>query len=158
MVVHAARLAGAAWVVTALAGCATQLTFQRREALDSFIGQDRATLIRQLGTPAKAATQGDTEMLTYDVHTLKWVPGEPKVRDITTFPEGPWVDRAHCATTFRLAAGRVDAWSLEGNDCRDLSFPARALDGDASLQAASIRGDRVASFQHSGFPADSEVG
>ncbi len=159
MAIQAARLAAAAWVLVELCGCATQLTSQRREALDSFVGQNRATLVQHLGTPSNVAQQGETEMLTYDVRTLKWVPGEPKARDITTFPEGPWVDKVHFATTFRLVAGRVDAWSLNGNDCHDLSFPWRALNGDASLQAASVHGvDRVATFQHNAFSADSEVG
>jgi hypothetical protein len=145
-------------IVLVLAGCSTELTFRRREALDSFVGTDRSHVIERLGTPSQDVAQGSTELLTYDVHVLKWIPGEPGVRDYLGNPEGPWVQNARCSTTFRLASGVVNAWRLDGNDCRQTNFPPLGPNIADALNAANQHGvDNVARFQHNAFTGRSQV-
>ncbi len=141
-----------------LSGCATELTFRRREALDSFIGQDRGALEQLLGQPTKTTSQGGIELLTYRDNELKWMPGEPGVRDGNGVPIGPWVDKTHCATTFRLENGRVDAWRLDGNDCRNPDFPPLGGGDRQALAAAADRGvSQVADYPHNSFTGRSVV-
>jgi len=97
----------------ALGGCATELTLRRREALDAFIGARRSTVIDQLGTPTRSYTQNGDEMLAYDF------------RRASPSPLGNSTD---CTTTFRLADGQVDAWLLDGDDCRNVAFPPGGVD------------------------------
>src|SRR5271154_868364 len=105
-------MAVAALSVLMLCGCATEVTFRRRAALDYFVGKDRSVVLDRLGQPTGISEQNGSELLAYDTHASQWNPGQPGVRNGEGFPLGPWVDDSHCVTTFRLAGGRVDAWSL----------------------------------------------
>jgi hypothetical protein len=141
-----------------LSGCATELTFRRREALDSFVGKDRNQVIARLGPPTHVSQQGGQELLVYDNHETKWMQGEPGTRDSNNTPIGPWVAKTHCATTFRLNDGRVDAWRLQGDDCRDPAYPPLSGDDSQALaQAASTGVNSVADYSHNGFTGRSMV-
>jgi hypothetical protein len=115
-------------------------------------------VIERLGPPAQDRAQGSTELVTYDVSALKWVPGEPGVRDYLGNPEGPWVQNTRCSTTFRMADGVVNAWRLSGNDCRQTEFLPAGPSIANALKLANERGvDNVATFQHNPFTARSVV-
>ena len=152
----AAILVGGCTVL--ISGCATELTFRRREALDAFIGKDRATVVAQLGNPTQDGVQAGRELLIYDDNGLRWNPGEPGTRTGDNIPIGPWVEKTHCSTTFRLSDGHVDAWRLQGNDCRDPSYP--NLGGaaeQAMARAADVGVNQVANYQHNAFTGRSIV-
>lgn len=141
-----------------LSGCATELTFRRREALDSFIGKDRGTLEQRLGQPTKIASQAGIELLTYKDNELRWMPGEPGVRDGNGFPIGPWVDKSQCSTTFRLENGHVDAWRLDGSDCRDPGFPPMGGGDSQALADAAVHSvNSAADYPHNSFTGRSVV-
>jgi hypothetical protein len=152
------RILAIASATVLVTGCATQLTFKRREALDYFVGRDRATVTQRLGQPTRVARRDGGELLTYDEHAIRWVPGEPDTRDTFGNPEGPSVDDDRCATTFRLTNGRVDAWRLEGNGCSHLEFPPAGPENEPVLQEANKRGvDSVATFAHDEYTGRSIV-
>jgi hypothetical protein len=141
-----------------LSGCATELTFRRREALDSLIGQDRSAIEQRLGQPTKITSQSGVELLTYDDHELKWMQGEPGTRNGDNFPIGPWVDKTQCSTTFRLTDGHVDAWRLDGNDCRNPNFPPLGSGDSHALAEAAVHGvNQVADYPHNSFTGRSIV-
>jgi len=141
-----------------LSGCATELTFRRREALDSFVGRDRAQVITRLGQPTRISQQDGQELLTYDDHELKWMQGEPGTRNSDNIPIGPWVAKTTCSTTFRLSGGHVDAWRLDGDDCRNPQFPPMGGDDTHALaQAAAVGVNGVADYTHNGFTGRSIV-
>ncbi len=143
---------------TLLSGCATELTFRRRESLDFYVGKDRSELIARLGQPSSVTSQDGKELLAYDRHELKWVQGEPDARNDLLTAQAPWVDDARCVTTFRVAAGRVEAWRLDGNDCRTQQFPPMGGSIASALEQVNERGvDQVATFQHSPYTARSVV-
>jgi hypothetical protein len=151
-------LCGLAMITFMLSGCATELTFRRREALDYFIGKDQTALVLYLGKPTSVVRQGNSDLLTYDYHDMKWLAGEPGTRNSDDTPAGPAVEDAHCATTFRLVNGRVDAWRLTGNDCRNPPYPALAgADYQALAAAAQVGVDQEASFPHSPYTGRSSV-
>jgi hypothetical protein len=156
-----ARLNGVlAAIVAALcvSGCATELTFRRREALDSFVGRDKAALVAQLGEPTRTYEQSGKQFLTYDVHYPKWISGQPGTRNAEGFTLAPWVDNVSCETTFRLAGGRVDAWKLNGNDCRSIDFPPQGTNIASALNQVSENGvDRTANFPHDSYTDRSMV-
>ncbi len=159
------RLAPAIALLTAItvSGCAasggTLLTFPRREALDSFVGKDRSTVIAELGPPNRTYELDGRELLAYDHHELKWMPGEPGAKNAAGYPEGPWVDDSNCSTEFRLSGGLVDAWRLSGNDCRNLPFPPVGRNINHILEQVKEHGvNQVATFPHDPFTAESFVG
>jgi hypothetical protein len=152
------RTAVSTLLALVLSGCATEMTFRHREALDSFVGKDRSFLIERLGTPTNETQQGALDLLTYDYHQFEWNPGEPGALDVSGEPEGPLAFDARCATTFRITAGRVDAWRLKGNQCRDGNFPPVDANVQQALREATERGvDSVAKFPHDSFTGRSVV-
>jgi hypothetical protein len=104
--------------------CGVELSFPRRQALDSFVGKDKAAVMTALGEPSKIFSRNGTKLIVYEYHSARWFPGEPHEVDINGQPIGPSVDYVECLTTFRLIDGKVQAWSLSGNDCRDPPYPA----------------------------------
>jgi hypothetical protein len=141
-----------------LSGCATELTFRRREALDYFVGKDQAFVLARLGPPARTVQSNGAALLVYDQHAEIWVPGTPLVRNDLGLPINPYVYRATCTTTFRVAAGRVDAWRLDGDNCRASQFPMEAADMTTILADARADGvNRMAQFPIDSFTARSTV-
>jgi hypothetical protein len=141
-----------------LSGCATELTFRRREALDHFVGKDRAFVENRLGTPTSVTQQGGSLLLNYAHDEEKWYPGQPHSRSTDGGAMVPWVADSQCTTTFRLDAGRVDAWKLEGNDCRAQTFPLAASNISGALEATEHEGvDAAANFPHDTYTARSAV-
>jgi len=135
------RMAVSVLAVFVISGCATQITFRRREALDNFVGLDRATVIDKLGAPTRVIAQNNIEFLAYDEHT-----------------ERPWVKDSNCSTVFRIAGGKIDAWSVDGNDCRDLSFPATGVDTAELLAKVKLVGvERIADYPHNPYTGRSPV-
>ena len=142
-----------------LSGCATELTFRRREALDYFVGKDRSSVIAALGQPAHVSQQNGMETLSYESHVQRWFPGDTALgRSSVGEPLGPWVEDARCSTIFRLQAGQVNGWALDGNDCGSVDFPTLEMTMSGALAEASTRGvNRVATFAHNPFTARSVV-
>jgi hypothetical protein len=141
-----------------LSGCATELTFRRRASLDFFVGKDRSEVVALLGEPTSISREDGKELLVYDRSVKKWVSGEPDARNELFVTLAPWVYDSRCETTFRLAGGRVEAWRLNGNDCRNQPFPPMgATIADALEQVEEHGVDQVATYQHSPYTARSVV-
>ena len=107
-----------------LAGCATGPSLDTR--LASYIGAPEATLVAQFGVPQRQIKVGD---ITYLAYTLRY--------DAQSIPMGPvwggwgwgpgWggygglpadVQIYSCEATFALQGGKVENYTLRGNDCR----------------------------------------
>jgi hypothetical protein len=154
------RISAAAMAVSMLllSGCATELTFRRREALDSFIGKDRAQVVARLGPPSRVTQENGRELLVYDDHELQWMQGEPGTRNSDNIPIGPWVSNNRCSTTFRLNGAMVDAWRLDGNNCRNPAYPKLGGEETAALaQAAAAGVNGTADYTHNAFTGRSIV-
>lgn len=151
-------LAVAAVSGLAVCGCTAELTFRKREALDYFVGKDRAALLAQLGQPTTIGQRNGNEYIAYDVHFKHWYPGEPGVRNAEGIPISPWVAQDSCVTTFRLAGGVVNAWSVDGSGCRDAQFPPLGTNiASAMNQAATSGVDPLATYVHDSFTDRSVV-
>jgi len=152
------RMAVSVLAVFVISGCATQITFRRREALDNFVGLDRATVIDKLGAPTRVIAQNNIEFLAYDEHTERWIAGRPGTSSPDNRSYGPWVKDSNCSTVFRIAGGKIDAWSVDGNDCRDLSFPATGVDTAELLAKVKLVGvERIADYPHNPYTGRSPV-
>jgi hypothetical protein len=109
----------------ALAGCQYP-SAQKIRSLNALIGQPETDLIRQYGVPTRTYEVNGHKFLAYDQHHVDYIPGDPGFWGWGWGPYWPgWggggfppeiVDRT-CDTTFEVVAGRVQSWSLRGNDC-----------------------------------------
>jgi hypothetical protein len=88
-----------------------------------FVGQSEADLVRQLGVPSRSYDVDGQRFLAYTERRLDVTPG---------FYPGPWwgpwgpwgyplvpqqVVEYGCETTFDIAAGKVQSFTIRGNDC-----------------------------------------
>ncbi len=120
-----------------LSGCATEITWRRRAGLDYFVGKDTPALMASLGQPTRHWTTADAEYFAFDYHAKLWMPGEPGVRTPDTeVAFGPWIDDRKCTTSFKIEAGRVAAWSIDGDGCRGVPFPPVKRFADQRMDAA----------------------
>jgi hypothetical protein len=138
-----------------LCGCATDLTWRRREGLDYFVGKQSEALTAALGPPTKSWTTGGVVYLAYRYQGDEWLPGEPAERNpYTNQPEGPGVISTNCTTTFRVTVGKISAWSLNGNACREPPYP--------PVQPYSMHMERIAAGRGvrsaTSFPDDESTG
>ncbi len=117
-------------IILALLGGCTDGGAARRAQANALIGQSEADLVRTLGVPTRTIETDGRRFLAYEDRRLDVVPGFGGgyagfgfggfnrfggLGFGTSFPE-EIVERG-CATTFELNGGRVQAWTLRGNDC-----------------------------------------
>ncbi len=124
-VMHCRQFVPAALAVM-LSGCSgLELSWAHREGLDYFVGKDEALLIADLGSPTRREIVPQGEDLSYTYRQNVFLPGDRYERDpITNRWSTPSVDDVDCTTSFRIEAGRVAAWRIEGHSCRGVGFPA----------------------------------
>jgi len=140
------------------AGCSTiRIPYAQRAALDHFVGMQRDAVVQALGQPTRVEAQPQAEVLAYDYHGDKWVPGQPWARGPSTDPIGPFVEKVDCTTRFKLAAGVVVAWSLSGHECRTAPYPSVMAAAGNTLARAEQGVDRAEVFQHDRFTGQSVV-
>jgi hypothetical protein len=143
--------------VLLLNGCATEIDWPRRQALDSLVGRSDRDVIDALGPASRSVRDGSASFLAYDYRHTEFVPGQrgqqlPSSEDLwlTT----PSLLAGHCSTTFKLLDDKVVGWSLTGNDCAVAPYPSLAtLEQQvlAKLQPAGVAAT-------TDFPADPNTG
>lgn len=123
------RLVYALGLMLALAGCATGPSLESQMA--AYIGSSETDLVQKLGVPAKQITVNDVTYLAYDVrHQTQLQPGGyvwggpywpgwgPYPYTIAR-PMAPQdIQVWSCEVTFVLAEGKVQSFTLRGNDCQ----------------------------------------
>lgn len=108
----------------ALAGCGDGGA-ARRAYLDSLVGRPEQEVVRQFGVPLRTYETGGRKFLAYDDRRLDIIPDPFLVHGFggpafgyfySGYP--PLVVERGCETTFEVAGGRVQSWSLRGGECR----------------------------------------
>ena len=118
------RTMSAALVLLSLAGCATSISWRRREGLDYFVGRPQPALLAAIGAPTREWQTAGMSYLAYEYSGGRWYSGEPGVRTPDTeVPYGPWVATDHCTTVFRVQSGTVTGWQVKGDGCRGAPYP-----------------------------------
>jgi len=103
-----------------LAGCSDQLA-ARQAYLSSLVGQPEASLVQQMGVPARSYEVGGAKFLAYDEQRVDVVPSFPSYGPFFNgwygggFP--PQVIERRCETTFEVTDGTVRSFTLRGNAC-----------------------------------------
>ena len=103
-----------------MVGCVNQLA-ARQAYLGQFVGQPESTVVQQMGVPARSYEVGGAKYLAYDEHRIDLVPAFPSYSPFFTgwygggFP--PQVVDRRCETTFEVAGGTVQSFTLRGNAC-----------------------------------------
>jgi hypothetical protein len=117
------RLRGLAWLmaVPLLAGCVNVLA-QRQAELSQWIGKPETMLVGAMGAPTRTYDTDGMKFLTYEDQRVEYVPGAPGFYGAGPFWYGgggfpPEVVTSTCMTTFTIAKGIVQAFSLRGNAC-----------------------------------------
>lgn len=115
--------------VLALAACAYPNP-QHVAALNALVGKSETDLIRTYGVPNRTYDSGGHRFLAYSRSRIDTIPGDPGFGWGGPYWGGYWGGgwggfggfppeyiQRQCETTFELAAGIVQTWSLRGNDC-----------------------------------------
>ena len=96
----------------------------RRVVLASLVSRPEAEVVRQFGVPSRAYETGGRKFIAYDERRADLIPGTPFLGGFGYFGYGygsvgfpPQVIERGCETTFEVAAGQVQSWSLRGNAC-----------------------------------------
>lgn len=113
-------------VLLALCGCATTKKYEK--VLNSWVGADELSLVRQWGPPQHIYEFGGSRFLTYASGRDMYVPGAaPSYRTtvvgnaIYTAPVGGrpgYTVHKQCRTTFEIKDEKIVSWRWQGNDCR----------------------------------------
>jgi hypothetical protein len=125
-----------------LGGCATEIDWPRRQALDSLVGRNQYEIIDALGPPNRSFRDGQASFLAYDYRQTRFVPGQhgqqrPDSEDLWLVT--PAIISLHCSTTFKLVDDAVVGWSLAGNDCALAPYPSLgAVEKQALTKAQPI--------------------
>ncbi|OYV34587.1 MAG: hypothetical protein B7Z81_09835 [Acidocella sp. 20-61-6] len=115
-----------------LAGCAVGPNLHTQMA--AYVGSSEQSLVQHLGVPDKQITVQGVTYLAYDRHYEQLTPGAVWGQGFGPFGEpyygpgfyGPGfyaagipsqINEYSCETTFTVADGRVNGFSLRGNDC-----------------------------------------
>jgi hypothetical protein len=112
--------------VLLLNGCATEIDWPRRQALDSLVGRSHREVIDVLGPASRSVRDGPASFLAYDYRHTEFVPGQrgqqqPSSEDL--WLRTPSLLTGHCSTTFKFLDDKVVGWSLTGNDCALAPYP-----------------------------------
>ncbi|EPR36300.1 hypothetical protein dsx2_1217 [Desulfovibrio sp. X2] len=114
-------------LVLLLAGCATRAKYE--EQLDKWVGMNEAALVTAWGAPDAVYETAAQKFLTYKKERTAIFPGSPATYEtrhagdtsyMTSYGGTPTQTIfLECRTTFVVdkATGKVEKWSLKGNDC-----------------------------------------
>ncbi len=109
-----ARLAAALLATAALTACVDTLA-QRRATLATKVGEREIDLVREFGVPTRTYDTDGHHFLAY-VETYQVV--DPGYWDpIMPIMTPPAVYNYSCTTTFEIANGTVQSFTLAGNGC-----------------------------------------
>lgn len=102
------------------AGCENQLA-ARQAWLSHFVGQPEGVVVQQMGVPARTYETGGVKYLAYNEHRINIIPAFPAYSPFFTgwYAGGlpPQVIELQCETTFEIAGGTVQSFTLRGNAC-----------------------------------------
>jgi hypothetical protein len=109
-----------------LNGCATEIEWPRRQALDSLVGRSQGEVIDALGPASRSFHSGPANFLAYDYRHVEFIQGQSG--PIPPYSEELWLTTpalfaGHCSTTFKFVDDKVAGWSLDGNDCAVAPYP-----------------------------------
>ena len=121
------RVVYALGLTLALAGCATGPSLESQMA--AYVGAPEAVLVQKLGVPARQITVNNVTYLAYELRNQAQVqPGGyawagPYWGGWGPYPyDRPMVPRNiqvwSCEVTFMMASGKVQGFTLRGNDCQ----------------------------------------
>lgn len=104
-------------ILFTLAGCTT--TSQPKTT--QYTGITEIELVREMGTPHRHYSVGDSRFLTYEYRERKVLSGVHSTSmmglpPLMTGAPGRVVHR-YCVTTFEVAGGKVVDWKADGNAC-----------------------------------------
>lgn len=105
---------------TVLAACDPYALQRREAALQPWVGQSEAALVRYFGVPSRTIEANGHRFLAYEQGTTTIVPSFPAWYPYGFGPgwSGPSdVVQEVCETTFEVASGRVTGFTLRGNAC-----------------------------------------
>jgi hypothetical protein len=141
-----------------LSGCATQVDWPRRQALDSLVGRSDSEVVVALGLPSRSFRDRTARYLAYDYRHTEFVPGQPGPQDPADIEDlwlnSPALVSGHCSTTFKLLDDKVVGWSLYGNSCAVAPYP--SLGAVEQQVLAKLAPVGVAASTN--FPADPNTG
>lgn len=118
----------------ALAGCGDPGREELEARLGEMVGGSEAELVRRMGVPARVVEAGGRRFLAYSQTWLDtaYMPGAAAAGFVGWGPRGPFgygfagplVQRG-CEATFEVAGDRVAGFTLRGNACRWINWPAQ---------------------------------
>jgi hypothetical protein len=108
-----------------LTACATTAKYERN--LNSWLGADEVSLVRQWGAPQQAYETGGSKFLVYSSNGNIVLPGQAPAYTTNVYgntayttPVGGYPAQniaLDCVTTFEVANGVVSNWTWKGNNC-----------------------------------------
>jgi hypothetical protein len=110
-------------VMPLFCGCANTLK-ERQAFLATFIGRSEADVVRAFSVPDRTIETGGRKFLAYDQNSVQVIPGS-YLPGCGGYWSGCWgwgggfppeVIQRSCETTFEIGDGKVQAFSLRGND------------------------------------------
>ena len=116
-------------VMPLLAACALDVAAERRNALNTTIGMDEATLVRAVGVPARTLdTEGHRFLAYIDNRTeidrtfggfggVGGFGGFGRFGGFGLNDDFPVAVQRICETTYELNGGHVTSWTLRGDAC-----------------------------------------
>ena len=109
-------------IIFMLSGCAS--TYNYEKTLNSWVGYTEEQLIGSWGPPSGVYSSGDTDYLTYNKSSQRYIPGTQSYQSYaignTVYTQGGhpgFVQNRNCSTTFTLKNKRIVTWRYEGNSC-----------------------------------------
>lgn len=108
-----------------LTGCATQANYEK--ILQSWVGTAEQDLIDKWGPPSRVYVASERKYLTYDEASTMILPGQAPSYTTTMIGNtayttavggyDPTMIDLSCSTTFVIAKGVIQSWSIRGNHC-----------------------------------------
>lgn len=124
-------------VLLALAGCGDPGREELEARLGELVGRSETELVRRMGVPARVVEAGGRRFLAYSQSWLDtaYVPGAAAAGFGGWGPRGgfgygagfgaPLLVERGCEATFEVADSRVAGFTLRGNACRWINWPAQ---------------------------------
>ena len=119
----------------ALAGCGDPGREELEARLGEMVGRSEVELVRRMGVPARVVEAGGRRFLVWSQAWWEpgYMPGTAAMGFAGFGPRGPFgygyagpvaVER-NCEATFEVAGNRVEGFTLRGNWCRWVNWPAQ---------------------------------
>jgi len=115
-----------AFVVIALAGCATTANYEK--ILNSWVGATELELVRKWGPPQQTYEAGGHKFLAYANTRNVYIAGTAPSYTTTYIGKTAYTNSVggspaqninmSCQTTFEIADEKVVSWQWKGNDCK----------------------------------------